>query len=132
MKKKFSRHWISSKQPRKQRKYRYNAPLHILRKLMSAHLSKELKKKYGIRSMPLRKEDKIKIVRGQFKKKIGKVEKVWTKRRKIQIENINLTKKDGSKIPYLIEPSKVIITELVLEDKKRKEIIERRTKGEKK
>ena len=130
--KEFSRHWISSKQPRKQRKYRYNAPLHILRKLMSAHLSKELKKKYNIRSMPLRKGDKVKIARGQFKKKTGKVEKVWTKRRKIQIENIHLIKKDGSKIPYLIEPSNVIITELVLEDKKRKQIIERRSKGEKK
>ena len=127
-----SRHWISSKQPRKQRKYRYNAPLHILRKLMSAHLSRELKKKYNIRSMPLRKGDKVKIARGQFKKKTGKVEKVWTKRRKIQIENIHLIKKDGSKIPYLIEPSNVIITELVLEDKKRKQIIERRSKGEKK
>ena len=130
--KEFSRHWISSKQPRKQRKYRYNAPLHILRKLMSAHLSRELKKKYNIRSMPLRKGDKVKIARGQFKKKTGKVEKVWTKRRKIQIENIHLIKKDGSKIPYLIEPSNVIITELVLEDKKRKQIIERRSKGEKK
>ena len=82
--------------------------------------------------MPLRKGDKVKIARGQFKKKTGKVEKVWTKRRKIQIENIHLIKKDGSKIPYLIEPSNVIITELVLEDKKRKQIIERRSKGEKK
>ena len=31
-----------SKQPRKQRKFLYNAPLHVRRKIMSAHLSKEL------------------------------------------------------------------------------------------
>ena len=42
MKKIFSKHWKSSKQPRKQRKYRAKAPLHIKRKLLNVNLSKEL------------------------------------------------------------------------------------------
>jgi len=55
MKKKFSNSWKASKQVRKQRKFRYNAPLHIKHKFLSAHLSKELMKKYGTRNIPVKK-----------------------------------------------------------------------------
>ncbi|MCD6381372.1 MAG: 50S ribosomal protein L24, partial [Candidatus Aenigmarchaeota archaeon] len=67
MEKKFSKKWVSSKEPRKQRKYRYNAPLHIRQKLVSAHLTKELRNELGIRSLPVRKNDRVKIMRGKFK-----------------------------------------------------------------
>ena len=50
MKTKFSSSWIKSKQPRKQRKYRRYAPLHIKQRFVSAHLSKELHKKYNKRN----------------------------------------------------------------------------------
>ena len=40
---------------RKQRKRHFEAPSHIRRRLMSAPLSKELRQKYGVRSMPIRK-----------------------------------------------------------------------------
>ncbi len=45
MKKKFSTSWKASRQIRKQRKYRENAPLHLRNKFMTANLSKELRKK---------------------------------------------------------------------------------------
>ena len=80
MKKKFSKSWVSSKKPRKKRKYRANAPLNIKRKFLSSHLSKELRDKYKIRNIPVRKNDKVKIVRGQFKGKTGKIIKVITKK----------------------------------------------------
>ena len=76
MKKIFSTSWKSSKQPRKQRKYVYNAPNHIKKKLVSTTLSKELRKNYGKRNVPIRKGDKIKVLRGQFKGKTGEVTKV--------------------------------------------------------
>ena len=63
MKAKFSKKWKSSKQPRKQRKYRAEAPLHVKHKLVSANLSKELRKKYGRRSFPLRKGDTVLVKR---------------------------------------------------------------------
>ena len=47
MKQKFSTKWNSSRQPRKQRKYLANAPLHLKRVLLSANLSKDLRKRYG-------------------------------------------------------------------------------------
>ena len=119
MKTEFSTTWKSSKKPSKQRKYRYNAPLHIKQKFVKAHLAKELKTRYKKRSLRVRKGDTIKIMRGQFKKKTGKVERVDVKNAKIYITGIAITKKDGSKRPCAVHPSNLLITELNLEDKKR-------------
>ncbi|MBC7119559.1 MAG: 50S ribosomal protein L24, partial [Methanobacteriaceae archaeon] len=62
-----------SKQPRKQRKFLHNAPLHIRHKIMSANLSKELREEYNRRSLPVRKGDKVEIMRGDFKGHQGKI-----------------------------------------------------------
>ena len=79
MKKKFSTSWKASSQPQKQRKFRANAPLHLRKKFVSVNLSKELRKKAGKRNIPVRKEDKVKILRGKFKGKVGKVLEVKLK-----------------------------------------------------
>jgi large subunit ribosomal protein L24 len=126
MKSTFSISWKSSKQPRKQRKYVKNAPMHIKNKFMSTMFSKELKIKHKKRNLPVRKGDTVKVLRGQFKGKIGKVTKVNLVNLRIYIENVGLMKKDGTKVPYPIHPSNVMITELTLEDKKRKKILERK------
>ena len=44
---------------RKSRKRHFQAPSHIRRKLMSAPLSKELRTKYNVRAMPIRKDDEV-------------------------------------------------------------------------
>lgn len=128
MKKKFSTNWKRSKQARKQRKYRYNAPLHVKQKFVHAHLSKELRKRYKKRGIGLKKGDKVKIVRGQFRKHIGSVERIDLKKTRVYVSGIEVTKKDGSKTTYPIDPSKLIITELNLDDKMRQRIIERKAK----
>ena len=122
----WSKHWKSSKKPRKQRKYAFNAPLHIARKLLSSTFSNDLHTKYKKRNTPLRKGDTVKIMRGQFKGKTGKVEKINLKKQRITIEGIFLTKKDNNKTPYLLHPSKLMITELVTDDKKRIKHLERK------
>ncbi len=119
MKRKFSTHWKSSRQPRKQRKYIAKAPLHIKRKFLSANLSKELRKKYNRRNIPARKGDTVKIMRGKFRKKTGKIISIDTKTSKIKIEGIMIKKQDGSKANVPIHPSNLQITELNLNDKKR-------------
>ena len=126
MKQKFSKTWNRSKQPRKQRKYRYNAPLSTKSKFMGCHLSKELKEKYGKRSIVIRKGDSVKVLRGQFKKKTGKVDKVDIKKTRVYITGIDVTKKDGTKALYPINPSNIMVTALNLEDKKRKKSLERK------
>lgn len=42
---------------RKARRAHFSAPSHIKYRLMSATLSKDLRKKHGIRSLPVRKDD---------------------------------------------------------------------------
>jgi large subunit ribosomal protein L24 len=129
MKLKFSKNWISSKQTRKQRKYLANAPINIRKRFIVSTFSKELKDKYKRRNFRLRKGDKVKILRGQFKGKTGKVDRINIKQRKIYIPGIENIRKDGTKSMYPIEPSNLMIIELFLEDKKRKEALERKQNG---
>ena len=126
MKTKYSSSWKKSKQPRKQRKDRRNAPLHIKQKFVSSHLSKELRKKYKKRSINLRKGDSVKVARGQFKNKSGKVEEVSLKKTSIYISGIETVKRDGTKARYPIHPSNLIITEVNMDDKVRNKIIGRK------
>lgn len=122
---KFSTSWKRSKNPRKQRTYIANAPLHIKRGLFSTRLSKELTKKYSKRNITVRKGDNVKIVRGSFKNHSGKIERVLTKRLRVYVEGAQILKKDGNKVFYPIHPSNLIITELNLDDKQRQKILGR-------
>ncbi len=123
---KWSIKWKSSKKPRKQRLYRLNAPLHIKYKFLATHLSKDLKKKYGKRNISVRKGDKVKIMKGQFKKHVGKVMKINLKKSKVYVEGAELIKKSGGKAFYPIHASNLEILELNLDDKKRRKVFERK------
>lgn len=119
--------WKSSKKPKKQRKYRTNAPLHIRQKMMGCHLSPELRKKYGIRAVSIRKGDKVMIMSGSFRKKTGKVDDVNLKWMKVTITGIEVAKKDGSKVKPYFHPSNLMITELELGDKRREDNLKKKT-----
>ena len=119
MSKQYSTHWKASKSPRKQRNYVSLAPDHIRGNFVRSHLSKELQKKYGKRNLRVREGDKVKVLRGQFKGKEGKIESVDTKKAKVLITGIEVIKKEGSKTRYPIATSNLIIIELNLFDKRR-------------
>lgn len=121
MKSQFSSTWKSSVQPRKQRKYRFNAPENIRRKFLSVNLAKDLREKHGSRSAKIRKGDKVKVLRGNFKSKTGVVDRVDLGRLKIYIAGIEVSKRDGSKAKVPFNPTNLQITELKLDDKKRKD-----------
>jgi large subunit ribosomal protein L24 len=131
MKTEFSTSWISSSQKRKQRKYRHNAPLHIKKGMMGSHLSPELRKKYGKRAAVIRKDDKVRIMRGQFKGLTGKVDRVNIKRQAVFVRGAEATKKDGTKSFYPLHPSNLMILELNLSDKRRAESLARGKKEQK-
>lgn len=115
-----------SKQPRKQRKALYNAPLHVRNKLMSAALSKELKKKYNKNSLPVRKGDTVKILRGDFKNIEGEITKVDYKKYRIHVKGALNKKQDGKETPYPIHPSNVMITKLEDSDERRFKFLDRK------
>jgi len=128
MKNKFSSAWKASSQPRKQRKYLANAPLHIKKKFISCSLSKELRKKYSKRNITLRVGDEVKIVKGKYKKKQGKVTGINAKKGKIYIENIQVKKQDGSKVNVPLRAPNLRIISLKLEDKQRVKKLESKLK----
>tara|TARA_Y100000310_G_C20461464_1_gene705585 strand:- start:141 stop:584 length:444 start_codon:yes stop_codon:yes gene_type:complete len=120
----FTKTWNRSIQPRKQRRYRYEAPLHIKQKFLHVHLSADLRKKYGLRNVQVRKGDKVKILRGSHKKKEGKVERVNLGREHVFVTGVEIIKREGTKVPSQLSPSNLMIIELNLSDKKRKKKLE--------
>ncbi len=129
MKNKFSTKWKASKRPSKQRKYLANAPLHIKAKLVSVNLAKPLRKTSEKRNVPVRKDDKVKIMRGKFKGKEGKVLSVSTKYSKVIVEGITIKKMDGSQANVPLKPSNLQIIEMT--DRKQKAVSEKKTEVKK-
>ena len=121
--KKFSRAWISSKNPNKQRKYVANAPIDVRKKLLRVHLAKPLKEKYSKRAVLIKKGDTVKVMVGSFKGNIGKVSKVSYKNLRIFVEGIKRKKADGKDVLVSLNPSNVQIEELDLKDKIRQKSI---------
>lgn len=119
MRTEFSNTWKESHQPRKQRKYRHNAPLHVKHKFLSAPLSKDLRKKHGIRSLPVISGDEVNILRGTFAGKKAKVIEVQVNKERVTLENITRKKADGTKINVYFNPSKLQIIALKLDDSRR-------------
>jgi large subunit ribosomal protein L24 len=110
----------TSAQPRKQRKWLFSAPIHARHKLVSAMLSKELKEKYNRNSVPVRKGDTVKIMRGDMKGHSGEVMKVDLKKYKIFIQGVTAKKADGTDVEKPVAPSNVMVTGLNDTDKQRR------------
>jgi len=110
---------------RKTRKAHFSAPSSERRKIMSSPLSNELKKQHNCRAIPIRKEDEVRVVRGTFKGKEGKVVQVYRKKWVIHIDKVVRDKVNGASVQVGIDPSKVVITKLKM-DKSRKAILERK------
>jgi large subunit ribosomal protein L24 len=120
MKSEFSKSWNSSVQPRKQVKFRANAPNHIKRTFMGSTLDKPLREKYGRRNIEVRKGDEVKVMRGKFKGKQGRVGTVDIKNTRLQIDGIQRAgKAGGEKLITWFHPSKVKIIILNTDDSRR-------------
>ncbi len=131
MRNEWSPHWVSSSQARKQRKYRYNAPLHVRHSFLTAPLSAELRQQLRVRSLPVRKGDEVEVLRGQFKKSKGTVDRVNLRTAKVYVSSAKVKKAGGAEVLRPIDPSKVRIVKLGADDKERTAAIKRtaRTAG---
>eukprot|EP00276_Gloeochaete_wittrockiana_P006511 CAMPEP_0184644080 /NCGR_PEP_ID=MMETSP0308-20130426/847_1 /TAXON_ID=38269 /ORGANISM="Gloeochaete witrockiana, Strain SAG 46.84" /LENGTH=148 /DNA_ID=CAMNT_0027072403 /DNA_START=75 /DNA_END=521 /DNA_ORIENTATION=+ len=122
---KFSKDVTSSR--RKNRKAHFTAPSNVRRVIMSSALSSELRTKYNVRSLPIRKDDEVSVSRGTYKGREGKVLQVYRKKYVIYIERITREKANGATVQVGIHPSKVMITKIKL-DKDRKNLLERKAR----
>lgn len=105
--------------PGKQRKAVYEADLRLQGRNMSAHLSKELRTKYGLRSLPVCVGDTVKVMRGDYVGKTGNVNQVDRKRNKVYIQGVMRKKTDGKEAFLAFRPSTVLITGIDAKDRKR-------------
>ena len=112
--------------PRNQRIALLKAPLHQRHKFFNARLSDELANKLGVKRLPVRVGDVVRIMRGDWAGHEGKVVKVDLKRIRIHVEGVTIKKADGTPVYYPIHPSKVMIIKLDTSDKWREKIIKRR------
>ncbi|PNY26403.1 60S ribosomal protein L26-1, partial [Tolypocladium capitatum] len=113
---------------RKSRAAHFKAPSSERRVIMSAPLSKELREKYNVRSIPIRKDDEVTIVRGSNKGREGKVTSVYRLKYVIHVERVTRDKASGQSVPLGLHPSNVVITKLKL-DKDREDILARSKVG---
>jgi len=112
--------------PTKQRKMLYQAPDHIRYRLFAAPLSPELRASHGVKTLPVRSGDSVRIMRGDRKGFEGKIARIDRKKYRIYVEGLTREKVDGTTIFVPMHPSKVMITRLNLDDKWRKKILERK------
>ncbi|KAJ5134199.1 hypothetical protein N7526_005564 [Penicillium atrosanguineum] len=82
----------------KSRKAHFSAPSSERRVRMSASLSKELREKYNVRSIPLRKDDEVTIVRGSNKGREGKITTVYRLKYVVHVERVLHLDKDREQI----------------------------------
>jgi len=118
MKTKYANTWKCSVQPRKQRKYLANAPLHVKQKLVSVHLDKKLREKLGRRSLSVRKGDEVKIMRGKRKGSQAKVSAVDLKKGRVYLEGQTRDNIRGTKVIIPFAPSNLLMITSV-DDKRR-------------
>jgi len=107
---------LKSKSPRKQRRAIYSAPLHRRRKLIVAQLSPELREKYGVRNLSVRKDDEVMINEGMFSGIQGKVSRINLKKCVIFVDGAIAERTTGQTYSVPIRPSRVTIVKLKLDD----------------
>eukprot|EP00826_Nyctotherus_ovalis_P063558 TRINITY_DN9323_c0_g2_i8.p1 TRINITY_DN9323_c0_g2~~TRINITY_DN9323_c0_g2_i8.p1 ORF type:complete len:156 (+),score=41.55 TRINITY_DN9323_c0_g2_i8:61-528(+) len=117
---------------RKCRKAHFTAPSHIRRRIMSCHLSKDLRAQYHVRAIAVRKDDEVTVMRGRgavkvgnHKGKKGKVVSVYRKRWAIHVEKITKDKANGTQVQVPIHSSNCMITKLKI-DNDRKRILDKK------
>ena len=117
-------HAVASKR-RTQRRLQLSAPSSIKRRLMSCHLNKTLRDTHKLRALPIKRGDEVKILKGKWKGKKGKVVQVYRRRSIIHVDKIQREKQNGQSVFFPIKPSYCVIEKL-LDNKERKKTIERR------
>ncbi len=87
-------------------------------------LASDLKQKYGKNAARVRIGDRVKLIKGEYSGIEGKVQKVYPSEGRVTVEGITREKIAGGTTPVKISATNLVITDLNLEDKWRRRIIE--------
>jgi large subunit ribosomal protein L24 len=115
----------TSRQPRRQRKAMYNADHQERRRRMAVPLSRELRARYGRRSLPVRKGDTVRVLSGSYST-VGeerRVAKVNRRDYRLTLDNVTTKTADAKLKPLPIRASHLVLTKLNLSDPWRRRIL---------
>ncbi|MGD0511023.1 MAG: 50S ribosomal protein L24 [Candidatus Micrarchaeaceae archaeon] len=112
---------IKSGKPKKQRSFRFNAPLHVRQHFVHAHIDKQLKKRLSLKksSVQISRGDTVKVMSGGNKGKTGKVTSVDLRTGRVRIDSLTKKNARGKEYNLSVNASNVYITDLNLTDKYR-------------
>ena len=104
--------------PRKMRNNQiYFATMKTASKQLSGTLSKDLRKKYGKRSVRIVEGDNVSIIRGEFSGVDGKVTKISIPAKGVNVEGVKKEKLKGEKFDVYVNTTNIVITGLNSDDK---------------
>ncbi|MBB6644828.1 50S ribosomal protein L24 [Halobellus ruber] len=116
-----------SEQPRKQRNQKRNAPLHERQNEVRATLSEDLREEYGQRNVRVNAGDTVEVLRGDDAGTEAEVLTVDLRDTVVHVEDVTVEKADGEEVPRPLDASNLRVTDLDLEDDRRKERLEEDT-----
>merc|ERR1719146_420931 len=87
------------------RRRHFNSSSTERRKIMSESLSKALRSEYNVRAMPIRRDDEVRVVRGTYKQREGKVVACYRRKFVIHIEKVTREKANGQVVQVGVHPS---------------------------
>ena len=108
---------IKSRQPKKQRKALFKYKNHQRSKLLTCKLADFVRDEYGIKRIPLRIGDQVKVAKGEFKDFEGEVLEI-TKKLRAKVKEAVFEKADGTQFYPTIHVSNLVITKFRREGKR--------------
>jgi len=109
--------------PRRQRKALYTADLFERRRRMAVPLSRELRRRYGRRQLPVRKGDTVRILSGSFVGREERVAKIDLQNYSVTLDNVTGKTGDAKLKPLPVRPNHLVLTKLNLADPWRRRVL---------
>ncbi|EQD36721.1 60S ribosomal protein L26 [mine drainage metagenome] len=115
---------LSPHSPRRQRRALYTADSFQRRRRMTVPLSRELRARFHRRSIPLRKGDTVRVMRGSFIGREERVQKVDRRGYTVTLEHVTLKSGEEKLKPLPIRTNHLLLLRLNLADAWRREALQ--------
>jgi len=102
--------------PRRQRRALYNAPTSERRRRMTVPLSRELRRRFRRRNVPVRKGDTVRVLSGSFAGREERVARISRRDYSVTLDNVTLKTAEEKLKPLALRTSHLVITHLNLAD----------------
>ncbi len=114
---------ISPHAPRRQRRALYRADHAVQRRQLTVPLSRELRRRFHRRSLPIHKGDTVRVVSGSFEGQEERVARVDRRSRSVTLENVTVKTGEEKMRPLPVRPSHLLLIKLNLADPWRRRIL---------